>query len=80
MYLCGPTVYKPGHLGPMVVPVIFDMVKRYLSYLGYQVTLVITITAIDDSLIAQAQKQKTTVAELAERVTADYCRNLERLG
>src|SRR5438128_3517720 len=80
MYVCGPTVYKPSHVGHMVGPVIFDTVKRYLTYLGYKVTLVINITDIDDKLIAQAQKQGTTVPELAERVTADYCANLERLG
>src|SRR5438132_4392298 len=80
LYLCGPTVYKPSHVGHMVGPVIFDMVKRYLAYLGYKVTLVINITDVDDKLIAQAQKQNTTVPELADRVTADYCRNLERLG
>ena len=38
MYLCGPTVYKPAHIGHMVGPVIFDTVKRYLTYLGYQVS------------------------------------------
>jgi cysteinyl-tRNA synthetase len=80
MYVCGPTVYKPSHIGHMVGPVIFDTVKRYLTYLGYQVTLVINITDVDDKLIVQAQKQNTTVPELAERVTADYCRNLQRLG
>jgi cysteinyl-tRNA synthetase len=80
MYVCGPTVYKPSHLGHMVGPVIFDTVKRYLKYLGYDVKLVINITDVDDKLIVQSQKQNTTVAELAERVTEDYCRNLERLG
>src|SRR5262249_41999150 len=80
IYLCGPTVYKESHLGHMVGPVIFDTVKRYLTYCGYQVTLVVNITDVDDKLIVQAQKQNTTVAELAERVTADYRRNLERLG
>jgi cysteinyl-tRNA synthetase len=80
MYLCGPTVYKPSHLGHMVGPVIFDTVKRYLAYSGYQVTFVVNITDVDDKLIVQAQKQNTTVPELAERVTADYRRNLERLG
>jgi cysteinyl-tRNA synthetase len=80
MYLCGPTVYKPSHVGHMVGPVIFDTVKRYLAYLGYQVTFVVNITDVDDKLIVQAQKQQTTVPELAERVTADYCKNLERLG
>src|SRR5712692_241844 len=80
IYLCGPTVYKPSHVGHMVGPVIFDTVKRYLTYLGYQVTLVVNITDVDDKLIVQAQKQNTTVPELAERVTADYLENLKRLG
>src|SRR5205814_4202429 len=75
MYVCGPTVYKPSHLGHMVGPVIFDAVKRYLSYQGFQVRLVVNITDVDDKLIIQAQKQNTTVAELAERITADYVRN-----
>src|SRR5437868_7284818 len=80
MYVCGPTVYKPSHLGHMVGPVIFDTVKRYLVYCGYQPTLVVNITDVDDKLIVEAHKEKTTVSELAERVTADYCRNLERLN
>src|SRR5260370_31123169 len=80
MYLCGPTVYKPSHLGHMVGPVIFDTVKRYLVYLGYQVTFVVNITDIDDKLIIEAAKQKTTVKDLAERVTADYVRNWQRLS
>src|ERR671918_315323 len=48
MYVCGPTVYKPSHIGHMVGPVIFDTVKRYLTYLGYQVTWVVNITDVDD--------------------------------
>src|SRR5260370_12260917 len=79
MYVCGPTVYKPSHVGHMVGPVIFDTVKRYLSYVGYRVTLVVNITDVDDKLIVQAKKQNTTVAELADRVTADYRRNLQQL-
>src|SRR5437588_7700030 len=80
MYVCGPTVYKPSHLGHMVGPVIFDTVKRYLAYLDFQVTLVINITDVDDKLIVQAQKQKITVAELAQKVTADYESTLKRLN
>ncbi len=80
MYVCGPTVYKPSHVGHMVGPVIFDTIKRYLTYLGYEVAFVVNITDVDDKLIVEAARQKTTVKELAERVTADYCRNLERLG
>ena len=54
MYVCGPTVYKPSHIGHMVGPVIFDTVKRYLTYLGYEVTWVVNITDVDDKLIVQA--------------------------
>jgi cysteinyl-tRNA synthetase len=80
MYVCGPTVYKPSHVGHMVGPVIFDTVKRYLVYSGYQVRLVVNITDVDDKLIVQAKKQNTTVADLAERVTTDYVRILKQLN
>jgi cysteinyl-tRNA synthetase len=80
MYVCGPTVYKPSHVGHMVGPVIFDTVKRYLAYLGYQVTFVVNITDIDDKIIQEAAKQKRDWKELAESVTADYLANLKALG
>ena len=70
MYVCGPTVYSPSHIGHMVGPVIFDTIKRYLVYLGYEVTWVVNITDVDDKLIVQAQKDGTTVEALAEQVTA----------
>ena len=56
MYVCGPTVYKPSHIGHMVGPVIFDTVKRYLTYLGYEVTWVVNITDVDDKLIVRARE------------------------
>src|SRR2546428_1184481 len=80
MYVCGPTVYKPSHIGHMVGPVIFDTVKRYLTYLGYQVTFVVNITDIDDKIINEAAQQQRDWKELAESVTADYLANLKRLG
>jgi cysteinyl-tRNA synthetase len=80
MYLCGPTVYKPSHLGHMVGPVIFDTVKRYLVYNKFQVNWVVNITDVDDKLIIESQKQGTTMADLAQRVTEDYLRNLEQLA
>jgi cysteinyl-tRNA synthetase len=80
MYVCGPTVYKPSHVGHMVGPVIFDTVKRYLVYLGYKVNWVVNITDVDDKLIAAAARQKTTVPELAGRMTADYLECLRRLN
>src|ERR1700709_1911344 len=80
MYVCGPTVYSKSHVGHMVGPVIFDTIKRYLVYCGYQVTWVVNITDVDDKLIVQARNEGTTVKDLAERVTADYLHCLRALG
>jgi len=80
IYLCGPTVYKPSHIGHMVGPVIFDAIKRYLSYNGYDVKLVINITDVDDKLIAEANARNIPMAAVAEEMTADYLRNLETMG
>ena len=80
MYVCGPTVYKPSHIGHMVGPVIFDTVKRYLTYLGYQVTWVVNITDVDDKLIVRAKELGTTVKDLAEKMTADYLDCLRKLN
>ena len=80
MYLCGPTVYKPAHIGHMVGPVIFDSVKRYLTYLGYAVKFVINITDVDDKLIVRAAERQTTVEKLAREMTQDYFDNLKTVG
>ncbi|HBT76464.1 MAG TPA: cysteine--tRNA ligase, partial [Planctomycetaceae bacterium] len=80
IYLCGPTVYKPSHIGHMVGPVIFDTIKRYLAYNGYDVTLVINITDVDDKLIAESQARNMPMADIAAEMTADYLRNLEAMG
>jgi len=80
MYLCGPTVYKPSHIGHMVGPVIFDTVKRYLVYSGWQVTWVVNVTDVDDKIIAESAVRGTTMAKLAQEMTADYLENLATLG
>jgi cysteinyl-tRNA synthetase len=80
MYLCGPTVYKPPHIGHMVGPIIFDAVKRYLAYKGFDVTWVVNITDVDDKLIDAAAEQGTAVAALAERYTSEYHECLAALG
>jgi cysteinyl-tRNA synthetase len=80
MYLCGPTVYKPSHIGHMVGPVIFDTVKRYLSYNGYDVTYVINITDIDDKLINKARETNTTIEALAAEMAEDYFDCLKTIG
>src|SRR3954463_5133130 len=80
MYLCGPTVYKSPHIGHMVGPVIFDAVKRYLQYKGYDVTWVVNITDVEDKLIDAATKQNATVQALADKYTAEYHEALAMLG
>lgn len=80
MYVCGPTVYKPSHIGHMVGPVIFDTVKRYLTYLGYKVKWVVNITDVDDKLIKRAGELSTTVPALAVQMTEDYFACLKALN
>jgi cysteinyl-tRNA synthetase len=87
MYVCGPTVYSFSHIGHMVGPVIFDTIKKYLAYSGYDVTWVVNITDVDDKLINRVREQGATesdmaarVKALAESVTADYLGCLESLG
>lgn len=80
IYLCGPTVYKPSHIGHMVGPVVFDAIKRYLVYSGFDVTLVVNITDVDDKLIAESRERGIAMSAVAEEMTADYHRNLEAMG
>jgi cysteinyl-tRNA synthetase len=80
MYLCGPTVYKEPHIGHMVGPVIFDAIKRYLLFKGYEVTWVVNITDVDDKLIEAATRANTTVSALAEQCTKQYLECLSMLG
>jgi cysteinyl-tRNA synthetase len=80
IYLCGPTVYKESHIGHMVGPVIFDAIKRYLVYCGYEVTWVVNITDVDDKLIHEANRRKLTMQQIADENIADYIGNLKSLG
>jgi len=80
IYLCGPTVYKPSHIGHAVGPIIFDSVKRYLQHKGFDVTLVINITDVDDKLIAESAAQGRPMGELASELEASYKESLQRLG
>ena len=64
----------------MVGPVIFDAVKRWLTYSGYKVRLVVNITDVDDKLIAESGRRGMPMAQLAAEMTADYMANLDALG
>ena len=80
IYLCGPTVYDKAHIGHMVGPVIFDCIKRYLTYCGYDVDWVVNITDVDDKLIKKANERKISMFQVAEENIADYNSNLTALG
>ncbi|MFC1749362.1 cysteine--tRNA ligase [Pseudomonadota bacterium] len=80
MYVCGPTPYDFGHLGHGMEAVVFDTVRRYLLYKGYDVTYVFNYTDIDDKLIIRAEIAKTTVKELADRIIPEYHKDYEALG
>ncbi len=80
IYLCGPTVYKESHIGHMVGPVIFDTIKRYLTYNGFDVTWVVNITDVDDKLIGQMHERGLPMEEIAEEMIVDYLSNLASLG
>src|SRR5690242_15471193 len=80
IYLCGPTVYDKAHIGHMVGPVIFDSIKRYLVYCGYDVNWVVNITDVDDKLIKKANERGISMLDVAEENIADYESNLTALG
>lgn len=71
-YVCGPTVYDYIHIGNARVFIIFDIVRRYLEFRGYNVKLIQNYTDIDDKMINRANEQGITVPELAERFIKAY--------
>ncbi|MBC8530374.1 cysteine--tRNA ligase [Gehongia tenuis] len=80
IYCCGPTVYNYFHIGNARPFVVFDVLRRYLKYRGYDVTYVQNFTDIDDKMIRRAREENTTVAELAERYIAEYYKDADGLG
>lgn len=67
IYSCGPTVYNFFHLGNARPFILFDTLRRYLRYRGYEVTFVQNFTDIDDKMINRANDEGITVKELADR-------------
>ena len=66
MYVCGPTVYNYPHIGNMRPVVVFDILRRFLTYVGYDVTYVSNFTDVDDKIINAAIKENKTEKELTE--------------
>ncbi len=80
MYSCGPTVYNYFHIGNARPFIIFDTLRRYLEYRGYDVKFVQNFTDIDDKMIKRANEEGITVKELAERFIAEYFVDAKGLG
>lgn len=57
MYVCGPTVYNYIHIGNARPAIVFDTVRRYFEYKGYEVTYVLNFTDVDDKIIDASKKQ-----------------------
>ncbi len=80
MYVCGPTVYHEAHVGHAMSSIVFDFVRRYLEYRGYEVRHVMNFTDVDDKIIARAQETGEDPAEIAERYVTQYQEQLDQLN
>ena len=80
MYVCGVTPYAPAHVGHGRSAVVFDVVRRWLTHRGYQVTYVYNITDIEDKILAAASREGVTWKEVAQRHTESLLADLEALS
>ncbi|WMJ83578.1 cysteine--tRNA ligase [Oscillospiraceae bacterium LTW-04] len=80
IYACGPTVYNFIHIGNARPICVFDTLRRYFEYRGYEVTFVQNFTDIDDKLINRANDEGTTVPDIAATYIKEYMTDAEGLG
>ncbi|MCG9885176.1 MAG: cysteine--tRNA ligase [Cyanobacteria bacterium] len=80
MYCCGVTVYDYCHLGHARSYVVWDTVRRYLEWRGYDVCYVQNFTDIDDKILNRARQEQTTMEAIAARYTEAYFEDMERLN
>ncbi|BAU26142.1 cysteinyl-tRNA synthetase [Aneurinibacillus soli] len=80
MYVCGPTVYNFIHIGNARPPIVFDVVRRYFAYRGYDVTYVQNFTDVDDKIIKKAEETGMTVKEVAETFIAAFKEDVRALS
>lgn len=80
MYVCGPTVYNNAHIGHAMSALVFDIIRRYLLFRGYEVKYVMNFTDVDDKIIARANQQGIDPFKLAEGYIHDYVRDLVGLN
>lgn len=80
MYVCGPTVYNYIHIGNARPAIVFDTVRRYLEYKGFDVTYVLNFTDVDDKIIAEANELGVKTQELTNRFIDAYLKDVSALG
>lgn len=80
MYVCGPTVYNYIHIGNSRPVIVYDTVRRYLTYRGFEVNFVSNFTDVDDKIIKTANELGEEVSELTERFIAAYFEDVTALG
>ncbi|MBQ2751257.1 MAG: cysteine--tRNA ligase [Oscillospiraceae bacterium] len=80
IYACGPTVYNFIHIGNARPICVFDTLRRYFEYRGYEVTFVQNFTDIDDKLIKRANEEDTTVPAIAAKYIEEYTTDALGLG
>ena len=80
MYVCGPTVYNYIHIGNARPAIVFDTVRRYLEYRGFEVKYVSNFTDVDDKLIRAANQLGEDVPTIANRFIHAYFEDVSALG
>ena len=80
IYVCGVTPYDYAHIGNARPPVVWDCIRRFLRYQGYQVTLVQNFTDVDDKIILRAQQSGKEPLDLAAEFAEIYLTDLAMLG
>ncbi len=80
MYVCGPTVYDKAHVGHAMSVLVFDVIRRYLEYRGYQVHHVMNYTDVDDKIIQRAQRENKDPLQLAEHYIHEFEKHLKDLN
>jgi cysteinyl-tRNA synthetase len=80
MYVCGVTVYSKAHVGHAMFALVFDMIHRYLAYLGYQVRHVMNFTDVDDKIIMRANQLGIDPFALSEGYIIEFQKNLSDLN
>ena len=80
MYVCGPNLYAPCHVGHAMSYIIFDVLRRYLEYRGYDVQHVQNFTDIEDKILLRAQELGVTIDDLAEEHIERFHRDMRALN